>query len=286
MPKYLTSSMVSSYDDCPAAYKFWYIDRLRPNQRKAVLEFGSVIHKGVEALFAGAERPEMFFLAAWEVIKGDENFKYAQYWNWEKFRDIGLKMFPLLSEGVGKRNVRVIAHPEKKLRVVFTKPPIVLQGWLDVIVEMDIPVEDLGYAHPDAKQAITGAIVVPDVKTSAGSYDPGLVFVDEQLTFYALLAEQSLGLSVDYVGFIVLVKTKEPRVEWHYAKRTEEDFKELAWKAYRTNSRIESGEFPKRSFKTFSCPSFCDFYPLCVRGDAAMGQFHVEPWPEKEGEVK
>jgi len=278
--------MVSSYDSCPRGYEFWYEKRLRPNMGKAALKFGSAVHKGVEAAFVGSERPGLFFLSAWEAIK-EQNIKYPKRQDWTKLRDIGLAMFPKLVASIRKRNIKLIAHPEKRLRAVFGDPfNIILQGWLDVIVEMDIPKSDLAYVRPKARKGITGAVVVPDAKTAARSYDPGLVNIDEQLTFYALLAKYDLGLDVDFVAFIVLTKQVDPKVEWHYATRTEEDFKALAAKVVRIKRDIEAGLFPDKSFKTFHCPSFCDFYPVCTRGDEAMDQFHVEPWPKRKSEVK
>ena len=283
--------MVSKYDTCPKGYYFHYEKRLRPNVKKAPLVFGGAVHKGVEAAFVGAERPELLFLSAWEAVK-EMKVRYPQRQSWEKLRDIGLAMFPKLVASIRKRNIKLLAHPEKRLRAEFEPcrlipEGIVLQGWLDVIVEMDIPESDLVHAMPGARKGIKGAVVVPDAKTAARPYDPGLVNVDEQLTFYGLLAKYDLGLDVDFVAFIVLTKQVDPKVEWHYATRTEEDFKALAAKVARIKRDIEAGLFPDKSFKLFHCPSFCDFYSICVGGDEAIKEgFHVEPWPARKGEVK
>ncbi len=56
---------------------------------------------------------------------------------------------------------------------------------------------------------------VVDFKTAGSDYEDHEAALSDQLTAYALAAPEARQ-----VALCVLVKTKEPRIEWHFAKRS------------------------------------------------------------------
>ncbi len=60
----------------------------------------------------------------------------------------------------------------------------------------------------------------------------------------------------------MLVKTKEPRIEWHIAGRSGDDLTEFLAKADLIAHEIAVGHFYKRPGKWCS---WCDYLPVCVK---------------------
>jgi len=63
------------------------------------------------------------------------------------------------------------------------------------------------------------------------------------------------------VGLCVLVKTKEPRIEWHFAKRSADALAEYLAKVRLVSEDIAAGKFYKRPGK--HC-GYCDFLAVCL----------------------
>jgi PD-(D/E)XK nuclease superfamily len=63
------------------------------------------------------------------------------------------------------------------------------------------------------------------------------------------------------VALCVLVKTKEPHIEWHFAKRNGDDLAEYLKKVRMVSDDITASKFYKRRGK--HC-SYCDFLPVCL----------------------
>ena len=63
------------------------------------------------------------------------------------------------------------------------------------------------------------------------------------------------------VALCVFVKTKEPRIEGHFAKRGAEDLAQYVAKVRLVSEDIAAGKFYKRPGK--HC-AWCDFLPLCL----------------------
>lgn len=55
----LTNSMRNKFASCHRAYKFAYVDLVRPLQASAALTFGTAMHALLECYWGGAEAPEM-----------------------------------------------------------------------------------------------------------------------------------------------------------------------------------------------------------------------------------
>ena len=69
------------------------------------------------------------------------------------------------------------------------------------------------------------------------------------------------GFVVGQVALCVLVKTKEPRIEWHFAKRCAGTLAEYLEKVRLVSEDIAASKFYKRPGK--HC-GYCDFLPVCL----------------------
>jgi hypothetical protein len=99
-------------------------------------------------------------------------------------------------------------------------------------------------------------ITVVDFKTSASAYGEYEVTLSDRLTAYQL-AEPNAAQS----ALCVLVKSKEPRTEWHKAHRTGQQLIEYLNKTQLIVREIDAGHFYKRPGKWCS---WCDYLPVCV----------------------
>jgi predicted RecB family nuclease len=104
---------------------------------------------------------------------------------------------------------------------------------------------------------------VVDFKTAGSDYQEHEAALSDQLTAYMLAEPEA-----EQVALCVLVKTKDPRIEWHFAKRTADDLAEYLAKVMIVADDIAAGKFYKRIGK--HC-GYCDFLPVCL-GDNKKAQ--------------
>lgn len=104
---------------------------------------------------------------------------------------------------------------------------------------------------------------VVDFKTAGSDYEEHEAALSDQLTAYALAEPEA-----EQVALCVLVKTKEPRIEWHFAKRSVDDLAQYLAKVRIVADDIAAGKFYKRIGK--HC-GYCDFLPVCL-GDKQKAQ--------------
>jgi hypothetical protein len=95
-----------------------------------------------------------------------------------------------------------------------------------------------------------------DFKMSASSYEEHEVALSDQLTAYQI-AEPG----AEQTGLCVLVKTKEPMLEWQFLKRTAKQIIEFLNKTEYEAHEIAASYFYKRSGKWCS---WRDYLPVCI----------------------
>jgi hypothetical protein len=66
----------------------------------------------------------------------------------------------------------------------------------------------------------------------------------------------------EQAALCVLIKTKEPQIEWHLAKRNGEQLIEFLAKTEYVAREITTGRYYKRPGKWCA---WCDFLPVCAR---------------------
>lgn len=104
-----------------------------------------------------------------------------------------------------------------------------------------------------------GKKTVVDFKTSGSAYENHEVILSDQLTAYQLAEPEA-----EQTALCVLIKTKEPQIEWHVARRNGAQLIEFLAKAEILAHQIATGLFYKRPGKWCS---WCDYLSVCT-GDA------------------
>ena len=240
---HLSHSRVNRYLTCPAQYRFYYLENLRPKVQGSGLVFGAVMHIALADLFKNGADPVTSFLSQWEEVNGVE-LRYKERESWGTLNEKGKKLTEqFLAKELPK--LRAVREVEKRFDLVIASLPLPFVGIMDLVAE------------------VNGGIAVIDFKTAASAYDDHEVTLSDQLTAYSLAEPDATK-----VAFCVFVKTKEPRIEWHFAKRSANERAEYVEKVRLVSKDIAAGKFYKRPGK--HC-AYCDFLPLCM-GDQKTAQ--------------
>jgi len=120
------------------------------------------------------------------------------------------------------------------------------------VTSLDLPFVGTNDLVGQVKDRLT----VIDFKTASSDYEDHEAALSDQLTAYALAEPEA-----EQVALCVLVKTKEPRIEWHFARRRAGDLAEYVDKVRVVSQDIAVGKFYKRPGR--QC-AYCDFLPVCL----------------------
>jgi len=107
----------------------------------------------------------------------------------------------------------------------------------------------------DLMARLEGVQTVIDFKTASTSYQEHEVRLSDQLSAYQLAQPQAPQLAL-----CVLVKTKEPRIEWYTARRESQQLQEFLAKAEIVGRHVEENLFYKRPGKWCA---WCEYLPIC-----------------------
>jgi hypothetical protein len=128
---------------------------------------------------------------------------------------------------------------EKVFELNITSLPLPLVGVIDLVTEMN------------------RKMTVVDFKTAASAYEEHEVILSDQLTTYQLAEPEA-----EQAALCVLIKTKEPRIEWHIGQRKPEMVIEYLDKVHYVAQEIAAGHFYKRPGKWCG---YCDYLPTCIK---------------------
>jgi PD-(D/E)XK nuclease superfamily len=241
--RHLSYSSINRYLTCPEQYRLYYVERLRPKVESAGMVFGALVHVALADLFRNGTDPVSTFLHEWQNLK-DVELDYGRKESWESLKGKGEALLQkFLKEESPK--IRKVSGVEKKFEIAVTSLSRPFIGIVDLISEVD------------------GQTTIVDFKTATTGYEEHQVALSDQLTAYFLGDPQ-----VQRVALCVLVKTKEPRIEWHASKRNASHLAEYLNKVRLVAEDIARGKFYKRSGKWCS---YCDFLPVCL-GDKKKTQ--------------
>lgn len=232
---HLSHSRIGKYLHCPEQYRLYYIENLRPLLPAASLVFGKVLHQALAYLFNRKGDPAQFFLDTWNEIR-EVDLSYSEKESWEKFQVSG----QALIEKFCKEHLHRLGQIRK------VEKPFELK-----ISTLDLPfvgVIDL-FAEVDTKNTVV------DFKTSGSAYQDHEAILSDQLTAYQLAEPQA-----EQAALCVLVKTKEPKIEWFFTQRSGVQLLEYLSKADYVAHEIASQRFYKRPGKWCS---YCDYLPVC-----------------------
>ena len=242
-PPHLSFSRINRYLTCPEQYRFYYVERLRTRIVAANLVFGALMHVALADFFREGVTPTTTFLREWENLKSIE-LHYGNRDSWETFKDKGKKLLEkFVQEEVPK--IQKVYGVEKKFELAVTAIALPFIGAVDLIATVE------------------GQTTIVDFKTAASDYDEHEAVLSDQLTAYWLADP-----TADRVAYCVLTKTKEPMIQWHFAKRGASDLQEFLVKVRLILDDIAAGKFYKRPGK--HC-RYCDFLPICT-GDQQKAQ--------------
>jgi RecB family exonuclease len=234
---HLSYSRINRYLTCPEQYRLHYIEKLRPRIESAGLVFGALVHVALADLFRKGTDPVATFLNEWQNLKEVE-LDYGRKESWESLKDKGEKLLQKFVKEEALK-IRKVLGVEKKFEIAVTSLGQPFIGIVDLISE------------------VNGQTTIVDFKTANADYEEHTVALSDQLTAYFLGEPEAKR-----VALCVLVKTKEPRIEWHFAKRDSDHLMEyLAKVRLVSEDDVTRGKFYKRAGKWCS---YCDFLPVCL----------------------
>jgi CRISPR/Cas system-associated exonuclease Cas4 (RecB family) len=240
---HLSYSQVNRYLTCPEQFRLYYVERLRPRIESAGLVFGALVHVALADLFRSGLDPVETFRREWQNLK-KISLHYNNRDSWESLMGKGEKLLQkFLREEVPK--IQKVLSVERKFELSVTSLTLPFIGIVDLTAEVE------------------GQTTIVDFKTASTAYEEHEVALSDQLTAYWLADPQA-----QKVALCVLVKTKEPRIEWHFAERDAGRLAEYLRKVQIISGDIAVGKFYKRPGK--HC-GYCDFLPVCL-GDRKKAQ--------------
>lgn len=239
---YLSFSRLNRYLHCPEQYRLYYVERLRLRIPAAALIFGQVIHLALSVHFRHGEDPVMAFEELWNSAKTTA-LGYKQRESWEVLRTAGLA---LLEKFVREERPRItnVQASERRFALAIDGLALPLIGATDLVADLD------------------ERTTVIDFKTAASAYEAHEAALSDQLTAYQLAEPEA-----EQTALCVLVKTKEPRIEWFVEERKPKQLGEFVAKAEYVAGEITAGRFYKRPGKWCA---WCDYLPVCLGNQKAV----------------
>jgi hypothetical protein len=151
----------------------------------------------------------------------------------------------LLPFFIGKERFGRVFAVEKEFRLDVASLQVPFVGAIDLVAEVD--------KEP----------TLVDFKTSNTSYEEHEIMLSDQLSAYKLALP-----GVERKALCVLLKTKEPQIQWFFTRRTGDVLTEYLSKVEYIGEQINAQRFYKRPGKWCS---WCDFLPVC-KGDRQKTQ--------------
>lgn len=273
-PLYLSPSKLATYERCPKAYWYQYVERLRSEADSVNLVYGDAvdyaIDQGLRRLIAGFEPDfQALFEARWGRLIEEKSIILKpkttdRTWDLEDFRKAGilaLGAFETWWEQAGY-TVWTMANGSPAIQQsveVHFPDNIIVRGKIDVVLA-------------DTR----GQIAPIDWKTAAQKSPPGFERKSDQLTFYELamrVARKDFNASAKNIGgarFVELLKRKrDAQVYLTEAcpSRTDQQLATYIRKVQNIGRAIRAAEFDERSGMAFNTPcGMCDFSALCIYG--------------------
>jgi hypothetical protein len=124
-PAYLSPSRLWAYDRCPQVYRDRYV--LKVDQPAAFeRDFGTAVHKGLEAHFNGLDY-EIAFLLSWRQAQKDLKLAGVQVPSWLSVR--GLELIEMV------RAFGITGEPEQRVGIIVAGISVPIIGYADLVSE-------------------------------------------------------------------------------------------------------------------------------------------------------
>ncbi len=246
MPKSLSPSSISSFKECPLAYRFSYLDRL-PEPPSPAASKGTLVHRALELMMC---RPPTDRTV--DAALADLDFARIELADDPEFADLDL---------TDEQRTQFHADAEQLVRRYFEleDPTTVHPIGLELKLQADLGNVRIRGIIDRLELDADGELVVTDYKTGRV---PSEFFESKSLGgvhIYALLCEQMLGRRPARVQLLYLSKP-----EAIIATPTEQSVRGVARKSTALWTAIESActrdDFRARPSKLCD---FCSFKPYC-----------------------
>jgi len=261
-------SGVLKYEDCPRAFYYQYVEKIRSSSTSSNLIFGTAVHAAVTGYLDGSvTTPEDKFRDEWRAGIDSAEVEYTSRMGPEDLEATGVALTSMFPEAWEAENLMVLRD---------TQGPVIERRFS---VEIDTGVYLNG--QPDIVAMDDEArIHVIDIKTPASVLSTE--WHSDQVTAYQYIVEahkESLGIEeVSGVGFHNLLKRKMPNgkskskgPEIHPIEkipaRTLEQLDDYAQKIRWMDEDVVKGRFSRRGRMAHNTPcGMCDFAGLCLNG--------------------
>ena len=259
LPRPLSHSSISMYQECPQKYKFKYIDGI-PEKPRHFFSFGQSVHLALEYFYS---KTEPIAPSLESLLK-----HYREIWVKPGYRDDGQEA-EYFEEGrqiltrfhdKHAKSFHVPFHVEYNFTFEYEGVP--LTGKVDRIDKL-----------PD------GRLSILDYKTGT-KLAAGRLDIDAQLTMYQFACESQLGAEVGELIFYHLPTLKEHRT----VRRGAPLVKELTTRIVDTAEAITKEKFDPKPMD--SVCRWCDYKPICpIFKDQYAGMPAVAAKPAGEPEL-
>lgn len=255
LPRPLSHSSISMFQECPQKYKFKYVDKL-PEKPRHFFSFGQSVHLALEYFYGVQALPAPSLEQVLEF--------YEKNWVPLGYKDPG-------QEAQYKEDGRQILTAFYHKHIRDYALPFFVEYGFNLEVE-GVPVT--GKVDRIDKRA-DGTLEILDYKTGKALAGER-VKTDAQLTMYQLACETLLGMKVAKLTFYHLPSLKEQVVERHPAELIDG----LKRRIVSTAERISAGSFEPKPAE--SVCRWCDYKPLCP---AFKPRFAAQALPEPDAEL-
>ena len=236
LPRPLSHSSISLYNECPQKYKFKYIDKV-PEKPRHFFSFGQSVHLALE-FFYGVKEPVPPSLP--DLLKN-----YKEVWVSAGYKDPGQE-FEYFEEGK-----RILQEFHRKHSKDFHVPFFVEYAFTFEVEGVPVTGRiDRVDKLPD------GRLSVLDYKTGK-KLATGRLEIDAQLTMYQFACESLLGAEVGELVFYHLPTLKQHRA----ARRGTALVDELKGRIVTTAESITKEKFDPKPEE--SVCRWCDYKPIC-----------------------
>ena len=245
--KHLSASSLRDFLTCPFKGKLAHIDRLRLAKPKAVLEFGTAVHRSIEKFYTEKKDPSETFREEWK----NGEYLYTNGDSYETLRDCGKK---LLNKFKSHPDTPTDPHTIEQMRYCEV-------GGVPFISFIDFTGDN-------------GRLLL-DWKTSSCKYPDYKAKLDLQLTAYTYVLAVTERFP-ERVGFGVFVKKKDPELQYLFSEREAEQLEQFERLCIKVWNDIHNTYFPSNFPKIPGnhC-GMCDYIPICLGEEVPEGYYIV-----------
>lgn len=247
---YVSHSQLSTYLLCSERFRLKYVKGLVPAHRNGDMVFGSAIHAALASFHENlrvqgdalsTEALEGEFTRAFRTsTAGDVPVLWADDDSPDELEKKGRALVARYAES--RRNLRVLAV-EKPFKVAPGRLPRAFKFEHRLVGVIDL-----------IEQDADGGVCITEIKTAGRKFDDVRLRYDLQLGLYAA-AREELGIPSARLRFVVLLKTKQPRIEIFDVRRDLAQISEAGRVATQVVRAIENGIFfPQRGWACTTCP--------------------------------